>query len=107
MTVAGTGTPLDEQTLRRRERLPLKPDVVTLTGSRVRLRQLDLDRDVAPLFAVSNGEPARLGDREVDAYDAERLIWRYMSRRRSPGRLAAVPGRSCQRALPGGGRSGD
>jgi RimJ/RimL family protein N-acetyltransferase len=43
------------------------------------LRPLNLDRDVASLFPISNGQPARLGDAETGPYDAERLIWRYMS----------------------------
>jgi RimJ/RimL family protein N-acetyltransferase len=73
------GTPLAEDVLQRRQQLPVKPAPVTLTGSIVELRPLDLDRDVPGLFARSNGRPARLGEREVGAYDAAALIWRYMS----------------------------
>ena len=72
------GVPLDEDVLRRREHLPLKPAPVTLSGSRVRLLPLDLARDAPTLFAISNGQPARLGEREIGAYDAEALIWRFM-----------------------------
>lgn len=79
MPEAGLGTPLDEAALARRQQLPLKPDAVTLTGQRVQLRPLDLGRDLATLHAISNGQPASLGGRRIDAYDAERLIWRYMS----------------------------
>ena len=83
MTDAATGSAvgamLDEDVLARRTRLPLKPDPVTLVGTRVRLEPLDLDRDVAALHAVSNGRPAALGERRVAAYDPDALIWRYMS----------------------------
>jgi RimJ/RimL family protein N-acetyltransferase len=79
MPESGLGTPLDEAVLARRQQLPLKPAAVTLTGQRVQLRPLDLDRDLATLFAYSNGQPARLGEAEIGAYDAEQLIWRYMS----------------------------
>jgi RimJ/RimL family protein N-acetyltransferase len=44
----------------------------------VRLTPLDLDRDVERLYAISNGQPCSLGGREVAAYDADLLIWRYM-----------------------------
>ncbi|MCC6178230.1 MAG: GNAT family N-acetyltransferase [Chloroflexi bacterium] len=79
MPEAGLGTPLDDAVLARRQHVPLKPDAVTLTGRLVQLRPLDLDRDLATLHAISNGQPASLGGRRIDAYDAERLIWRYMS----------------------------
>ena len=79
MAEPGLGTPLDEAVQARRQQLPVKPDAVTLMGTRVQLRPLDLERDLATLFAISNGEPASLGDAETGAYDAERLIWRYMS----------------------------
>lgn len=69
---------LPDEVLARRSALPLKPAPVTLTGTHVELVPFDMERHVAPLFAVSNGSPARLGEREVDAYDAERLIWRYL-----------------------------
>jgi RimJ/RimL family protein N-acetyltransferase len=64
--------------LARRQALPLKPAPVILTGRHVRLEPLALERDAAALFAVSNGSPATLGTRRVDAYDAEELIWRYL-----------------------------
>ena len=73
------GAELGDDVLARRSSLPLKPDPVTLAGSLVRLEPLDPGRDVGPLHAVSNGQPARLGDREVPAYDPDALIWRYMS----------------------------
>ena len=72
------GAPLDEDVLRRRAELPLKPAPVTLSGTIVQLRPLDLDRDVPTLYRISNGRPARLGDREIGTYDADALIWRFM-----------------------------
>ena len=73
------GVPLDDEVLGRRSTLPLKPAPVTLTGGIVELRPLDLAEDVPKLFPISNGQPARLGEREVAAYDADALIWRFMS----------------------------
>jgi len=52
---------------------------VTLTGQRVRLEPLVVERDATSLFAVSNGDPITLGERTVEAYDADALIWRYLS----------------------------
>jgi len=72
------GRPLDEDVLKRRQELPVKPAPVTLDGSLVTLRPLDLAQDVPALFPISNGQPARLGNREVGAYDADALIWRFM-----------------------------
>jgi RimJ/RimL family protein N-acetyltransferase len=73
------GVPLDDEVLRRRALLPVNPAPVTLTGRGVELRPLDLARDVPVLFAISNGQPARLGSRQIRAYDADAVIWRYMS----------------------------
>lgn len=70
---------LPDEVLRKQAELPLKPAPVTLTGEFVRLEPLDIARDVDALFAISNGQPATLGGRSVEAYDADALIWRYMS----------------------------
>jgi RimJ/RimL family protein N-acetyltransferase len=72
------GEALGPEVLARREKLPVKPDAVTLDGKYVRLLPLDLERDLEALHAVSNGAPVRLGEREVDPYDADELIWRYL-----------------------------
>jgi len=72
------GPTLSEAVLSRRTQLPLKVAPVTLTGKIVRLAPLDLARDVDALFAVSNGQPVRLGERKIPAYDAETMVWRYM-----------------------------
>jgi RimJ/RimL family protein N-acetyltransferase len=69
---------LPEEVLARRAQLPLKPNQVTLEGRRVRLRPLDVQRDAGALHAMTNGSPIKLGERHVDAYDADALIWRYM-----------------------------
>jgi RimJ/RimL family protein N-acetyltransferase len=58
--------------------LPLKPAPVTLEGRSVWLAPLAPARDAVRLHAVSNGSPAQLGARRVDAYDADALVWRYM-----------------------------
>ena len=40
---------------------------------------LELTKDVAPLFAVSNGSAIMLENRKVDAYNPDQQIWQYMS----------------------------
>src|SRR5262245_38988220 len=75
-------TPMPElpaDVLARRDRLPLKPAEVALTGKHVALRPLDLDRDIDALHAVSSGAPFSLGARPVAAYEPDERIWRYMS----------------------------
>jgi RimJ/RimL family protein N-acetyltransferase len=57
----------------------VKPAPVTLTGERVALRPLALDADVAALHRISNGEACAVGDRRIDAYDPDELVWRWMS----------------------------
>lgn len=78
MTDFPVGEALSESVLARRQMLPLKPAPVTLTGRYVRLEPLIVERDAAPLFAVSCGQPATLGSRSIAAYDADELIWRYL-----------------------------
>jgi len=73
-----TDGPLPDDVLARRTRLPVKPDAVALTGERVVLRPLDLDRDAVALFAISCGAAVVVGDRRVGAYDPDALIWRWM-----------------------------
>ncbi|MFN8490746.1 MAG: GNAT family protein [Caldilineaceae bacterium] len=79
MLIPPMPAPLPEEVLARRASLPLKPAPIILSGHYVHLAPLDLERDVDPLFALSNGLPATLGTRSIGAYDAEELIWRYMS----------------------------
>lgn len=69
---------LPDDVLARRTTLPVKPEAVTLEGRRVRLVPLDVERDAASLHAVMNGSPITLGQRRIDAYDADALIWRYL-----------------------------
>ncbi|ETW97883.1 MAG: hypothetical protein ETSY1_21000 [Candidatus Entotheonella factor] len=70
---------LPEAVLTQRTQLPLKPEAITLTGHLVRLEPLVVERDAQPLFAASNGDPISIGERAVGAYDADALVWRYMS----------------------------
>jgi RimJ/RimL family protein N-acetyltransferase len=58
---------LPADVLARRAQLPKKPAAVTLTGSLVELRPLDLDADVDELHAISSGP------------DCDARVWRYMS----------------------------
>ena len=58
---------LPADVLARRTDLPKKPAPITLTGSLVQLRPLDLDADVDELHALSNTP------------DCDERVWRYMS----------------------------
>jgi RimJ/RimL family protein N-acetyltransferase len=69
---------LPDNILAPAKKLPVKPDPVTITGRYVRLEPTDLERDGARLYAISNGQPASLGDHTIDAYDPDERIWRYM-----------------------------
>jgi RimJ/RimL family protein N-acetyltransferase len=69
---------LPDDVLQRRTELPVKPAVVKLEGRIVRLEPVDIDCDTPPLFAMTNGSPITLGERHVDAYDADALIWRWL-----------------------------
>jgi RimJ/RimL family protein N-acetyltransferase len=73
------GRALPADGLARISTLPQKPEPVTLTGRRVCLVPLDLQRDADALQYLSDGSPIALGDRQCAAYDPELLIWRYMA----------------------------
>lgn len=79
MTDFPVNPPLPNDVLAKRNTLPLKPDAVVLTGNRIRLQPLELEKDVSPLFARSNGQPASIGDYAIDAYDPDMFVWRYLS----------------------------
>lgn len=64
--------------LEQRSLLPEKPSPINLKGNFVRLESLVIERDAPRLFEISNGNALQLGQRFVDAYDADKLIWRYM-----------------------------
>lgn len=70
---------LPDEVLAKSISLPLKPASVTLVGRHVKLVPIDLQRDNEALFAISNGSATELGERKIDSYDADALIWRYMS----------------------------
>jgi RimJ/RimL family protein N-acetyltransferase len=69
---------LPDQVLARCTSLPRKPADVTLRGRVVELRPIDLDRDCGPLYEATSGAPFALGERRVDAYDPDELIWKWM-----------------------------
>lgn len=70
---------LPAEVLARRDRLPLKPAPVVLTGALVELRPLELDADLDALHAVSSGAPFALAGRSIGSYDPDERIWRWMS----------------------------
>ena len=69
---------LSPDLLIKRNILPDKPAPVTLVGQSVYLKPLIINRDAQALFEMSNGSAIVLGDRSMDAYDADHLIWCYM-----------------------------
>lgn len=64
--------------LDRRTQLPEKPASISLLGKYVRLEPLVIERDAQRLFEISNGSALMLGNRSINPYDADELIWRYM-----------------------------
>ena len=79
MSIRALPSQLPEAVLAKRTQLPLKPEAVTLTGQVVRLEPVGVERDAQSLFAVSNGDPITVGERSVGTYDADALVWRYLS----------------------------
>ena len=71
------GDLVDHDILRRRGELPDKPDPVVLEGERVVVRPYE-PADAAELHAVTDGSPVERLGREVGAYDADELVWRYI-----------------------------
>jgi hypothetical protein len=65
------GPRIDEDVLDRRAALPRRPAPVTLEGKAVTLVPLDVDRDVEPLHAASDGRPTSWGERRIDSYDPD------------------------------------
>jgi RimJ/RimL family protein N-acetyltransferase len=76
---SAVGPALDPEVLARRATLPTKPEPIELRGARVHLRPLVLARDPIGLFDASSGKAMQLGERSTPAYDADAVIWRYMS----------------------------
>ena len=64
--------------LNKRTQLPEKPASISLLGKYVRLEPLVIERDAQRLFEISNGSALQLGERLVDSYDADELVWRYI-----------------------------
>lgn len=64
--------------LTRRGLLSEKPSPIIFKGQSVRLEPLVVERDAKHLFEMSNGNALQLGERSMDPYDADTLVWRYM-----------------------------
>jgi RimJ/RimL family protein N-acetyltransferase len=71
--------PLPVHVLSRIAQLPLKPESVELTGERVILRPFDHDADTEGLHLASSGQAFTLRGHQVDAYDPDERVWRWMS----------------------------
>ncbi|HSR97432.1 MAG TPA: GNAT family protein [Kofleriaceae bacterium] len=71
--------PLPAHVLSRIAELPLKPEPVVLSGERVVLRPFDHDADTEGLHLVSNGQAFTRSGRQVEAYDPDERVWRWMS----------------------------
>lgn len=70
---------LSPAVLSRRKSLAEKCDPVVLTGKQVILKPLEPLRDTKALYSVSNGEAIDLSGKQIMAYDADELIWRFLS----------------------------
>jgi RimJ/RimL family protein N-acetyltransferase len=66
-----------DDVLAAQDRIPSTPDVGEVRTERLVVRPYTA-ADAAELFTVSDGGPVTRMDRSVDAYDAERLVWRFM-----------------------------
>lgn len=73
-----TQTELPKAILVKKASLPEKPSSIHLKGQYVWLEPLVIERDAQRLFEMSNGNALQLGERFINAYDADELIWRYM-----------------------------
>lgn len=69
---------LPNNILEKRSLLPIKPAPVNLSGKYVHLMPLVIARDAKNLYEMSNGSAITLDKRLIDAYDSDRMIWRYM-----------------------------
>jgi RimJ/RimL family protein N-acetyltransferase len=74
---SGLGPALPAEVLAASGRLPDRPDGAVLEGATVRLRPFKGD-DVDELFLISSGAPVTRLGRDVDTYDPDERIWRYM-----------------------------
>lgn len=77
--IAELPSPLPDEILEQLAELPKKPEPVELIGRIVTLRPLEVGRDAALLHQRTNGQPVTLGSRQIDAYDADALVWRFMN----------------------------
>ena len=50
----------------------------TLVGKMIKIVPYKAENHLQPLFEVTNGSPIRIGNNEYPAYDAFKLIWRYL-----------------------------
>lgn len=66
-----------DEVLARRGELTAEPDVGEVRTERLVIRPY-AEADAAELFAISDGRAVSRMGRSVDAYDAERLVWRFM-----------------------------
>jgi RimJ/RimL family protein N-acetyltransferase len=70
---------LSQETLARRQELPLKVRPVVLSHAHTTLTPVDLDAVGKTLFEISNGSAISNVLGEVAPYDADALIWKYMN----------------------------
>ncbi len=69
---------LPKAILTKRRLLSEKPSPIILKGQFVRIEPLVVERDAKRLFEMSNGNALQLGERSMDPYDADILVWHYM-----------------------------
>lgn len=70
---------LPESILHLTKTLPLKPDPITLHGTHIYLKPLDIVRDSERLYQLSNGTTTSIGEHTYPTYDSNERIWAYMN----------------------------
>ena len=61
-----------------------RPGPFSLEGNLVQLKSFNIERDINPLYCVSNGQPIKLGERSIGQYDSNELIWKHLPINLSP-----------------------
>ena len=58
--------------------LPLKPSPIILVGTYIKLTPFDPERDASILYSISNGNPYQIGDKSIEKYDCNSVIWKNL-----------------------------
>lgn len=70
---------LTEKQIESSQDLPDNMEPISLSGTHIILKPLDLKRDSKKLYTISNGSKIEINEKIQPEYDADELIWKYMS----------------------------